>query len=189
MTAAILLVGGRGSRLGGAVKPLLELGGQTLLDRTVMALAGCAPIIAVGPVLEDDPRLTWVREDPPLAGPAAAIAAGVSALHGDDGVLVLAGDLVYPDSTVRRLLTAPIIGDAVVLRAGGRPQWLAGKYRAAALRRAAVGLGTRVAGASCQLLLGELAVRWLDDEDGVSADIDTAADLDRARAAYREGDR
>ena len=73
--------------------------------------------------------------------------------------------------------------------ANGRPQWLAGKYRAAALRRAAVGLGARVAGASCQLLLGELAVRWLDDEDGVSADIDTAADLDRARAAYREGDR
>ncbi len=48
--AAILLAGGRGSRMGGVNKPLLEVGGTTLLDAAIAAAreAGCDPIVAVG---------------------------------------------------------------------------------------------------------------------------------------------
>jgi CTP:molybdopterin cytidylyltransferase MocA len=36
--------------------------------------------------------------------------------------------------------------------------------------------------ASCRALLGGLPIRWIADEDGITADIDTPDDLERARA-------
>ncbi|WP_263993244.1 NTP transferase domain-containing protein, partial [Mycolicibacterium fallax] len=97
MPGAIVLVGGAGTRLGGRAKPLLRLGGRTLLERSLAALAGCAPIVAVGPVLDPAAGIDWVREDPPRSGPVAAIAAGLAALGpGVPEVLVLAGDLAHP---------------------------------------------------------------------------------------------
>lgn len=201
---AILLVGGRSTRMGGGAKPLLEVGGRTLLSRALAAMtdAGCAPILAVGPELDPDPRLRWVREDPPFSGPAAAIAAAVAALAhragvdgSDDGdgaewMLVLAGDLPHAHRVVTRLTSAassaPPHADAVVLTADGHPQWLAGVYRTHALRasiRAATG---ELADSSCRALLGGLDITWLADEDGITADIDTPADLARTRAAFEE---
>lgn len=180
MTAAIVLVGGRGSRLAGVRKPLLEVGGRTLLARTLAALGGYRPIVAVGPTLDTGAAVTWVREDPPFGGPVAAIAAGMQVLSPSVGdVLVLAGDLVHPESVITRLESPAPGHDAVVLRADGHPQWLAGRYRSAALRSALQQLGPAVAGASCRAALGGLAVYWVDDDDGISADIDTPADLER----------
>ena len=74
---AILLAGGRGSRMGGVSKPLLEVGGMTLLDAALRAArdVGADPIIVVGPPDDAHAGLTWVREDPPFGGPAAAIMA------------------------------------------------------------------------------------------------------------------
>ncbi|MGX1792672.1 NTP transferase domain-containing protein [Microbacterium sp. NPDC055312] len=197
---AILLVGGRATRLGGGVKPLLEVGGETLLSRTVRAVAdaGCAPIIAVGPELDRDVQVRWVREHPPFSGPAAGIAAGVSALghDGADGrevpewTLVLAGDLPHVTRVAARLTaavsSAPPSAEAVVFTADGHPQWLAGVYRTAALRAAVRAAGDDLAGASCRALLGGLEITWLADEDGITADIDTPADLTRTRAAFEE---
>jgi GTP:adenosylcobinamide-phosphate guanylyltransferase len=42
-TGAILLAGGRASRMGGVAKPLLEVGGRSLLRSAVDAVRGCAP--------------------------------------------------------------------------------------------------------------------------------------------------
>ncbi|PKI89740.1 molybdenum cofactor guanylyltransferase [Actinomycetales bacterium SN12] len=195
---AILLVGGRSTRLGGGFKPLLEVGGQTLLSRSVTAAtdARCAPILVVGPELDPDAPVRWVREEPPFAGPAAGIAAAVSALDdgpGDEGVpewmLVLAGDLPHVDRVAARLKTAACAAasgaDGIVFTAGGHPQWLAGIYRTAALV-AAVGAAGELTGASCRALLGGLDITWLADEDGITADIDTPADLARVRAAFEE---
>ena len=39
--------------------------------------AGCDPIVVVGPPDEAHADLTWVREDPPFTGPAAAIIAAL----------------------------------------------------------------------------------------------------------------
>lgn len=193
---AILLVGGRATRLGGGVKPLIEVGGQTLLSRVVTAArdAGCAPIIAVGPELDPAAPVRWVQENPPFSGPAAAIAAALEALDdaADDRapgwMLVLAGDLPHADAVATRLASAAAgdAGDAVIFRAGDRPQWLAGAYRASALRDAVRDLGDALTGASCRALLGGLEIAWLADDDGITADVDTPADLARVRAAFEE---
>ena len=59
-TAAIILAGGRASRLDGAAKPLLEVGGRTLLDRAIAAVAGCDPIV-VGPPVPVHGEVAWTR--------------------------------------------------------------------------------------------------------------------------------
>lgn len=195
MTAAIVLVGGTARRMGGLAKPLLTLDGRTLLARTVAALESvdAAPVIAVGPVLDPDAAVRWVREAPPSGGPVAGIGAALDALAVDhdevDDVFVLAGDLVRPDDVVARLAEARGDADADVdgwvFLADGQPQWLAGRYRAPALRAALSRLGT-VQGASMRGLLGALALDWLVDGDGTTADIDAPADLARARGEREE---
>ncbi|WP_417508901.1 molybdenum cofactor guanylyltransferase [Microbacterium sp.] len=196
---AILLVGGRSHRLGGGIKPLLEVGGSTLFARSMDALtdAGCAPITVVGPVLDAAMPVRWVREDPPFAGPVAGIAAalaGDGALPDDaspepEWMLLLAGDLPRVGLLVSRLVAAAASAsgaDAHVFTADGHPQWLAGIYRTAALRAALAAFTAEYAGASCRALLGDLAISWLGDEDGITADIDTPADLARIRAELEE---
>lgn len=103
---AVLLAGGAGRRLGGADKALLEHNGRTLLEHWTAALADRDfSGVVVGPErlgehLPEDFLLT--REDPPLAGPAAAVCAGVRALDGTmsvdpgDVLLLLAVDVVNP---------------------------------------------------------------------------------------------
>ncbi|MFD1214070.1 molybdenum cofactor guanylyltransferase, partial [Arthrobacter sp. GCM10027362] len=46
---AVVLAGGRSSRLGGVPKALLEFEGRTLLRRTLDALSGARRIAVVGP--------------------------------------------------------------------------------------------------------------------------------------------
>lgn len=81
--AAVILAGGRGSRLGGVRKADLVVGGRRLLDVVIDACEGCAPIVVVG---EDDlevpPGVLCTREEPAFSGPAAALAAGLAALRG-----------------------------------------------------------------------------------------------------------
>jgi len=204
--AAVVLVGGRARRMGGAAKHLLPLGGSTPWHRTLAALAdhGIAPIVAVGPAPDETApgagakgagAVTWVREEPPFGGPVAALAAALAlpALARAEEFLLLAGDLAHPEAVVTRLIgldpdglgmgevTAPEGADGVVFRAEGRPQWLAGRYRVAAVRAALAALG-EVEGASCRALLGGLPIRWIPDEDGTTTDIDTPDDLARALA-------
>lgn len=199
--AAVVLVGGRARRMGGAAKHLLPLGGSTPWRRTLSALAdrGIAPVVAVGPAPEETApeggakgagAVIWVREEPPFGGPVAALAAALAlpALERAEEFLLLAGDLAHPEAVVTRLMrrdptpSAPSLEGAagVVFRAEGRPQWLAGRYRVAAVRAALTALG-EVEGASCRALLGGLPIRWIPDEDGTSADIDTPDDFARAR--------
>ncbi|GAB2517932.1 molybdenum cofactor guanylyltransferase [Paramicrobacterium agarici] len=86
MNAAIILAGGRASRLGGTDKASVDVGGRMLLEHVLAAVAGCAPIIVVGPphlaqtALRPHRDVTLVREDPPFTGPVAAIAAALDAL-------------------------------------------------------------------------------------------------------------
>ncbi|UNK71431.1 NTP transferase domain-containing protein [Microbacterium sp. H1-D42] len=193
--AAILLVGGRSRRMGGGYKPLIEVGGSSLFGRAVAALsdAGCAPIIAAGPVLDEHAPVQWAREDPPFTGPVAGIAAAMAVLRDSaaappEWMLVLAGDLPHAPRVVERLVavTEASDADACVFRADGHPQWLAGIYRTTALRAALDALGDAVADAAARTLLGDLEITWLSDDDGITADIDTPADLARIRAELEE---
>ena len=60
----VILAGGTGSRLGGASKADLELDGQRLLDRVLVAVADADTITVVGDVAVPD-GVHRTPEDPP----------------------------------------------------------------------------------------------------------------------------
>ncbi|WP_375386868.1 NTP transferase domain-containing protein [uncultured Amnibacterium sp.] len=180
-TAALLLAGGAGSRLGGVDKAALRLGGTTLLEAALAALAGLE-VVVVGP-----PRglagVREVQEAPPRSGPAAAVAAGLAVLPVCDEVLLLAVDLPRLPEAVPRLLASPMGPDGVVaIDAADRVQWLLGRYRLPAMRAAVAALG-EPAGRSLRALLGGLALAPLRLPPGVDADVDTVTDARRAGVA------
>lgn len=82
--AALIIAGGRGTRLGGVDKPALEIAGRTMRARVVSAareaLGPGAPVVVVGEsgVDLEGSGVLWAREDPPFSGPVAAVAAGLA---------------------------------------------------------------------------------------------------------------
>ena len=81
---AIILAGGRSSRLGGVPKSGLVYDGATLLERSLRAAGAAGRTVVVGPDPGGLPGgVLTCREEPPFAGPAAAIAAGLAALAAD----------------------------------------------------------------------------------------------------------
>lgn len=185
-TGAILLAGGRGSRMGGIAKPLLELGDRTLLRRAVDAVAACSPVTIAAETLDTElTGVEWVREQPPFAGPAAAIVAalGTWRARGEHPAwaFVLACDLSRPDAVVAALGAASAGVDGVCLRDGDRPQWLAGLYRVEALVDAAETLADAGRDAPVRALLGQLALNHVPADSDTVADVDTWQDLEEAR--------
>ncbi|EYT61971.1 molybdopterin biosynthesis protein [Dietzia sp. UCD-THP] len=99
---AIVLAGGRGSRLGGADKSGITIAGRPMLETVVGAVAAVVgPVVTVGPGGD-------TREEPAFSGPVAGIAAGLAALADRvDLVVVVACDLPDLDAdTLRRLVAA-----------------------------------------------------------------------------------
>ncbi|MEV6022882.1 NTP transferase domain-containing protein [Streptomyces sp. NPDC052036] len=135
---AVVLAGGAARRLGGADKPGVRVGGRALLDRVLAACAGAATTVVVaGPRPTARPVL-WAREEPPGAGPVAALDAGLRRTTARY-VVVLSADLPFLEAgTVRRLLAALRASGAegaVLTDPEGRDQPLVAAYRSAALRR------------------------------------------------------
>jgi molybdopterin-guanine dinucleotide biosynthesis protein A len=193
--ATVLLAGGRGSRLGGTDKAALRLGEVTLLQSALTALRGARVVVVGPPHLAATPApmpFVVVREEPAFAGPAAAIAAGVTALV-DSAVasrdtLVLPVDLPRLPEVMRALIDAPLTGDGLVAQDDdGRPVPIAGRYRTAALRRAVVRLGDP-AGRSVRELVAGLELTPVPVPAGALLDVDTVADARRAGIAVPEGD-
>ncbi|MDR2280508.1 MAG: molybdenum cofactor guanylyltransferase [Gordonia sp. (in: high G+C Gram-positive bacteria)] len=177
MTAAIVLGGGRASRLDGADKASIMVDGVRLVDHVFAALADCRQVVAVGPDTLDRPGVTVLREDPPFGGPVAGIAAAMQAVEGDD-VWVMACDLPRANEIVQRLSDEPIGDDDAVIMvdAAGRAQWLAGRYRTAALRSALTRIGDPH-GASMRQLVDGLKLRAVHDHTGSTTDLDTWAEV------------
>ena len=178
----MILAGGRASRLSGLDKVSVEVGGRTLLQRSIDAVAGAEPVVVVGPRRTVVGEVTWTREQPPGTGPVAALAAGIAVLPGLGDVTelaVLAADLrnVEP-ATVDRLRTALRLAQepvgAVLVDGGGARQWLIGVWRLGALRRA---LPAKPAGRSLHAVLGSLALVDVPAEPDEADDVDTPADL------------
>jgi len=202
-TAAIILAGGRASRLDGTAKPLLEVGGRTLLDRAIAAVDGCDPIVVVGPPAPTRVRVVWTRETPEFGGPVAGIAAGLALVDTAD-IVLLAADLPNAEGAVALLHRHPPlsadadgkIGDddapstngahgidgVCLVDASGRMQWLVGRYRTDALRSAAAALPDGGRDASLRSLLARLRISAIPAGD-LATDVDTWDDLERARAA------
>ncbi|MFI6543307.1 NTP transferase domain-containing protein [Streptomyces prunicolor] len=188
---AIVLAGGAARRLGGADKPGLRVGGRALLDRVLAACADAEITVVVA-----DPRPTprpvrWAREEPPGAGPVAALDAGLRHITAE-AVVVLSADLPFLEvATVRRLLTALRTSgtEGVLLTdADGRDQPLVAAYRASALRRELTALTKEhggLTGLPLRRLTGALELTRVPDPVA-SFDCDTWDDLATARARIRE---
>ena len=196
--AAIILAGGRARRLG-TPKPAVRLNGETLLDRALRATRGMAVVVVGPPGLASSvarhPAATVTREEPPFAGPAAAVAAGLDELARRKSragrVLVLACDLARVSDAAAALLTASDRnpdGEGVVLAdPSGHRQWLCGIYGAEALRASADRLRAAgaLASAPARSLFDGMRLHEVPDPGGLSDDIDTPADLAAARERIR----
>ena len=180
---AIIVAGGAGSRLHASApartpdKPLLtDCTGRRLIDTVLdaCAAADCATRIVVGPPMDLPEDVLRTREDPPLAGPAAAVAAGVRVLEttgasDDDLVLLLAADLVNPGRAVTALAAdGPGIGVT-----GGRLQPLLSAVRLADLRAATAG---DLTDQPVMRILKHLGLPELPLPGGTATDIDTWQD-------------
>jgi molybdopterin-guanine dinucleotide biosynthesis protein A len=200
---AVVLAGGRGTRLGGADKPGLVVGRQTLLGSVISAVisAGAARVVVVGPERSaalspgtggrgaggpggGGARVRYAQEDPPGGG-AAALRRGLAEVSAP-AVVLAAADLPFLRPAHVTGLLASLAGQAgpgvVPLDASGRPQWLASCWYPAALRGALHGY----AGSSLRGLLGPLDPLLLPDgtpagEPPPWLDCDTADDLRKAR--------
>jgi molybdopterin-guanine dinucleotide biosynthesis protein A len=163
---AVILAGGRATRLGGVSKPDLMVGGRRLLNSAIAAAraAGCERIVVVGPPELEAHGCLHAQEDPPFGGPVAALAAGLDALDGPGGraapegraspggrgapegrvsrpdILALACDMPDADAAVARLVVTrrahPDADGVALVDASGRTQWLAAVYSRAVLDRA-----------------------------------------------------
>ena len=163
----MVLAGGAARRMGGADKPTLPVGGQSMLTRVLAAVHDADPRIVVGPVPPDLPvPVHSTREEPPGGGPVAATAAGL-ALVPDDVTFtaLLAADLPLLTGEAIDVLrltaeSAPMQG-AVYRDAEGRRQMLCGVWRTKALREAIDRLEERrgdLRGASVRELMDFLRV-------------------------------
>lgn len=211
---AVVLAGGRGSRLGGVDKAELRLGGERLVDRAVAAAreAGAVRVIAVGPEQAGSAADLVVREDPPYSGPLAGLEAALGAVRAR-WFLLLACDLERPGEVVgqlraaldqlspepsdRALLdddaaeTADALDGAILIDEQGHRQWLAGCYRSdptrSVLREAAASEGSgSLADLPLRTALGRLRLAEIPARPLSTSDIDTPDQLARARATSRK---
>ncbi len=185
--SAVVLAGGTGERLGGVDKANLTYAGRSLLARALDALPPAAPVIVVGPQTPTHRPVRFVREEPPLGGPAAGLLAGRDALGSVGGLLVvLAVDMAgVTEATVRRLVAAADGADgAILVDAQGRRQ-LALAVEIGRLDAARPPLGDE-SGLPIHRLLAGLTLVEIRADGDEALDVDTWSDLRRGlRAAAR----
>ncbi|WP_440710211.1 molybdenum cofactor guanylyltransferase [Herbiconiux sp. YIM B11900] len=233
---AIVLAGGRSSRLGGEPKQHLVVDGLSLLRRAVdvARAAGAQRIVVVGepglaaefagaavevggggaaragtgagggtgvdPGADPGGRVEVVREEPAFGGPAAAIAAGVTALGAPSSgtrrrILVLACDMPGCGEAVSALLRAAREAEAslpagwgggadgvTAVDASGRRQHLLALYDAGALSAAVHRMGSRLDGLAVRTLIEPLELREVAIPAGAADDVDTWDDAERLGA-------
>lgn len=190
MVDAVVLAGGRSSRMNGADKTLATIDGHTLVDRAVEAVSFCRTVV-VGPSSVPVSRpVLRTREEPHFGGPVRALAAGLTALTTTPAsavTVVLSADLPYiTEAAVRRLVDTLGRSEADAVFAtdsDGHLQYLVGAWRTDALH---AGLARTDHGADATR---QPAFRSLLPQryTGIALvgvdDVDTAEDLLAARTA------
>ena len=202
----VILAGGGATRMAGADKPALLIGGTPMVVSVAQAAAaaGTAQIIVVGPqrpgavrtgldtVAAGLPgRLTCVREEPPGQGPVAGLRRGLLEVTAP-WVALLAADLPFLTGADLRALLAEGLSSGrpgtVITDDGDRPQWLAGCWRVSSLRLALAGYdGGSLHGLLTPLQPALVPEARLAAADGAVAwlDCDTLEDLAAARRAWQ----
>lgn len=182
--AALVLAGGAARRMGGGDKPLLRLGGITLIERVIAALRAETDCIAIS--ANGDPSRFAVAGLPVLAdgegeGPLAGLLAGLdwAGEQGADMLLTVPGDTPFiPPGLAAALAPAPSCAATA-----GRVHHLAALWPvsarddlrlwlAASPARAVAGFGASI---------GMRAVPFAAGDCDPFLNINTPADLDAAR--------
>lgn len=182
---AVVLAGGRSSRLGGRPKARLRRDGRTLVELTVDAARDAAGVVVVGPPELPVPGgVLRAREDPPFSGPAAGIAAGLRALDAlpaADWTMTLACDMPGVARAVPVLLDAARSGSGapgyLCVPPDGRRQPLAAVYRSDVLRAAYAGQDP--ADRSALSFVRGLPLVDVAVPEDATADVDTWDDVQR----------
>ncbi len=178
--SALILAGGKATRLGGVAKHELVIDGETILARQVRVLVPRVHEILVSSATHVTGFRT-VRDAVPDAGPLGGIAAGLAAAT-TEWLLVVAGDMPDLRGDVLDLLLAPTELDASGFRVGDLPEPLLCALRVAVFRplvEARLAAGDYKAS---RLLTSHPRVRWIDPR-GVDPElrslrnVNTAADL------------
>ena len=174
---AIVLAGGTARRLGGSPKHAIVVDGQTLLARTLAAVTAASRTVVVGdesltPLV---PGAIVVREDPPLAGPAAGIGAALPHVTAAR-VIVLACDHPWVADAVEPLLEAPAADGAIAVDADGRRHNLTFVARTGALR-AAVEQQPSLVDLAVHRLIEPLELSEISVPQRALLDVDTWQDL------------
>jgi molybdopterin-guanine dinucleotide biosynthesis protein A len=182
---AIVLAGGRSTRMGDVDKLQVVVDGSTLLTHALAAVADARRVVAVAPTgtagLPAD--VVRVQEEPPFAGPAAAMGAGLAALGDDvaERVVVVAADVPRVGDVVDALLaglaTHPERDGVVAVGADGRRQPLLSAHRSSALA-AALAAHEPLAHQSATRVTSRLDLLEIDLARLVD-DVDTPDDLHR----------
>lgn len=174
----VVLAGGTAVRMDGIDKAGLELGGRTLLERTVDAFVDAEEVVVVGPRSAPIARpVTFTREDPPRGGPVAGFLTGVDALLRTPALVgVVAVDMPHVTAdTLRRLREAAVGHDGAFLVDGDGRRQLAGVVSAA--RLAAVRPDPEHQhGMSLRALLADLDLATVTPDGAEARDVDTWAD-------------
>lgn len=191
---AIVLGGGRSSRLAGTPKAGLVYRGETLLDRTVAATAGARSVVVVGELPSGTTlarNVLITREFPHFGGPAAGISAGMAILAAlaaapgsqpSEFTLVLACDMPDIDRAVPLLLRAarehPEMDGVFAVDEHDHGQPLAALYRTDKLLAALADRRrtSTLDGLSVRTLLQHLHLDPVVVPAGSTHDIDTWAD-------------
>lgn len=184
---AVVLAGGRSSRLGGTPKALFRTDSDTptLVEGTVHGLLERGlpgdDVVVVGPDALPSMPVRLTRENPPFAGPAAGIVAGLEALPNEQPwTLLLACDMPRVSHAIGGLLSAAQGSDdstrGIVVVDDGRLQPLAAIYRTAHLLQTVADQPS--VNRSVRSLVGTLWDRQLT-LTGVTDDVDTWDDVER----------
>jgi molybdopterin-guanine dinucleotide biosynthesis protein A len=178
----IVLTGGAAVRFQGADKASIEVGGVTLLEHVLGALAEVPDVVVVGPEVTTSRPVTFLREDPPGGGPAAGLLAGLRGFpRAPRQVAVVAVDMpLVTTATVRRLMLSAEEDGAVLVDDDGRLQYLCALYRTDALLAAAPVPGEE-SGMSMRSLVAGLMLGRVPAMSWEAQDVDTWEDLVRMR--------
>lgn len=182
---AVVLSGGGAVRLGGADKASIEVGGRTLLEHTLAALADIDEVVVVGAEVPTSRPVTFTREDPAGGGPAAGLLTGLRAFARTPvWVVVLAVDMpLVSRDTVRRLVESAHEDGSVLVDAAGRLQYLCAAYSVAALEAARP---PDEHGLAMRRLVGDLHLTTIPAAGDEARDLDTWADLAELRDTFGE---
>lgn len=176
--AAIVLAGGRGTRMGGVDKAQVLLDGKPLISHVLDNLDAARVTVVtpfdLGGLLPS--HVEVVAEQPRFSGPLSGIAAGLRAA--EPFTAVLGVDAPYAARLLPRLAEAltPEADVALIVDAEGYRQPLCALWRTASLARSLDGLDT--ANQPIKLLFGpDVVVREVPGT-GEETDADTPAELE-----------